>query len=194
MMRLRFYTIFLFLAFAEPVFSCDCPPISKLNADYTKQYDLIFRGRVKSVGECGKESIAVFIIDKLFKGQVPIEFNVAFDCKSSCMMNFGVGQDWIIYSKMVRVDKAHVTVCSRSRQNVKRMEEDMVYLTSGESFDDEDHYLTRNLGIQKYLNPQSKNFTEPMNQLPDGKTSLILVLVSVVGLISINFLVAKWRK
>ena len=188
--------LFLFLNLFYCIHACECPPVPKLDKNYTESYKLIFKGAVKSVTPCNDEiAKAHFLLQELYKGQSPKEIDVYFDCGVDCEMNFSAGQTWIIYGNYAQMGKPDVNFCSRSRKlvdNEVKLYTD--YIPSDYSFEQEAEWLRSNLGLQAFLEENNNALLSHRNELPSKSNALLLVGLSLVGLLLLYFLFNKFVK
>ena len=184
--------VFFFLFGYINLNACQCP-LSGLNIAECDKYDIIFKGRVKSVVECdNKFGEAVFEIDELYKGQAQKIFKVLFECNSTCYQKFNVGDEWIIYSRYKQVNNCKLDWCSRSRKFFKSDKEDFYTLTYGNDYDDELKFLRQKLGLHRFL-IEAKIETGNRNTIPNVNQTIIILLCSITVIVLFYFIFNKWK-
>jgi len=197
-MQLRtnyFLAISIGLFCSIKIIACDCPTVPKLNEAYIKDYQLIFRGSVKSLGECNEINKAHFFIQELYKGDSPKEIDVFFDCTSDCKMFFYPGETWIIYANFIQLGKPKVKNCSRSRKLIdNEIKLSTNYIASDFNFNEECEWLRKNSGLQPFLEENKNSTLTHRNQLPNRNSQLILIASSLGGLLLVYFLMNKFLK
>lgn len=176
--------------------ACECPPLQPVSKELCGQYDVIFYGRVDSIASCGTEGLGTvyFTIISLYKGSAQQHVSVDYDCTSSCMMSFSKDEEWIIYSVYQHFDLITVNLCSHSRKKANAGSADFYQAASGRSFEEENLFLEKALGIQPYashneLNDRQKEM-QPHNEQPAALTKLWLLLISL-GVMAIIFIITK---
>ncbi|MBX3165219.1 MAG: hypothetical protein KF900_12145 [Bacteroidetes bacterium] len=184
---------FLFLMFAYAGNACQCP-LTALSAEECNKYDIIFKGKILSVQDCGdKLGEAVFEVEELYKGAVAKEFKVLFNCNQECFQKFNAGEEWIIYSKYKQIDKAIMDWCSRSRKYFKNDKEDFYTVTYGNDYFDEVKFLRQTLGHHRTLANQP-NLEANRNQLPNKTQFVVVLICSLAGIILFYRLFNKFFK
>lgn len=193
-MKSRLILIFFFsYLFAN---ACECPPVKPISKELSAQYDVIFYGKVDSVMPCNTQGLGTvyFTIISLYKGAAEQHVSVDYDCTSSCMMSFSKNEEWIIYSVYQHFDLITVDLCSHSRKRINDGSMDFYQVASQRSFDEENTFLEKSLGIQPFsahndLNDRQKEM-QPHNEQPSaiGKLWLLLISLAVMGII---FIVTK---
>ena len=179
--------------------ACECPPLQKFNKEIAASYDLIFLGTVDSVGECvGDKSSAYFVIEKLFKGEASKRFYVNFDCVTDCRMYFREGEKWLIYAEYAKFGDPRVDFCGRSRKYADDANEDFAIATHGMTFKEELDFIKTNFQEQK-LSEKPRALIQndiPERELihPDGKQTIILLAISLVGMLLLWFVIKKFWK
>lgn len=188
--------LFLLFFFSLRAFGCDCPPIEPVSKELTEDYDVIFYGKVDSIIPCNTKGIgtAYFTVISLYKGSARQHIAVDYDCSSSCMMSFLKGEEWIIYSMYQHFDLLTVNLCSHSRKKITDDSMDFYQAASQRSFEEENIYLEKNLGLQQFashnkLNDQQKEM-QPHNEQPSALNKLWLLLISMV-VMAVIYLVSK---
>jgi hypothetical protein len=184
-----------FLCFLK-IFSCDCPKLQKLNMEYCSHYSLIFKGTVRKVSTCNEINHALINIQELFKGEATKNIELYFDCSSDCKMNLMVGETWIIYANFIQLNKPKVEFCSRSRKLIdNEIKVASNFIASDLGFNEEVDWLKENLGIKKIITEDRiKTFDTHRNQLPEKKTSLLLILFSLLFFLILIFIIKKYFK
>lgn len=188
-----YYFIFLFFVTAKISFACQCP-ITTLNEAEISKYEIIFKGKIISVNlkETGN-SEAIFSIDELYKGNSTQQFTVLFDNSDACKIELKAGEEWIIYSNYVQINKAKLDFCSRSRKFIKNIKEDFFAVTTGMSYDEELRYLQTKLGLHKLLK-DNPNKVENRNKIPSKSQFIIMLLCSFVGIFAFYWIIKKVLK
>lgn len=194
--RTKYFSIIVLSLFCSlKSIACDCPVVPKLNEAYLKDYQLIFRGSVKSVGECNQLNKVHFVIQELYKGDSPKEIDVLFDCSSDCKMSFYPGETWIIYANFAQVGKPKVEICSRSRKLVdNEIKLSTKFIATDFNFNEECTWLKTNIGLKNFLEENENSKLSHRNQLPDRTSQLILIACSLGGLLLVYFLIKKFLK
>ena len=196
---MRYIFTFLLIVSSGYLFSCECPPLQPISKELSKNYNVIFFGKVDSVSACAKDGISTvyFTISELYKGAVSAHVKIDFDCASPCLMSFEKGEEWLIYASYPKFDKLTVSLCEHSRKFISEVSKDYYFISSQRTFEQEKQFLKTELGIQSFvekndLNEQQK-VLKPHNDQPSPINKLFLLLVSV-GVMSIVFLVARKKK
>lgn len=189
-------SIFIFTVFCFfNSFACDCPAVPKLDAAYVKEHKLVFRGSVKSVGECNEINKAHFLVQELYKGDATKEIDVYFDCEGDCKMTFNPGETWIIYASLAQVGKPKVNICSRSRKLVdNEIKLATNFIASDLNFNEECEWLRNNVGLKEFLEENKNSDLQHRNELPSRINSLILIAASLGGLLLVYFVINKFLK
>ncbi|MCD6017483.1 MAG: hypothetical protein K0S53_604 [Bacteroidetes bacterium] len=169
--------------------ACQCP-ITSLTDKETNKYDIIFKGKIKSVKLNNTNSEAVFTIDELYKGLLAQDFKVLFNDADVCKIEMRAGDEWIIYANYHQIDNAKMDFCSRSRKFFKNNKEDFFAETTGISYEEELRYLQSNLGLHKLMK-ENPNRVENRNILPTGNQSIVIIICSILGLIFFYVLINK---
>lgn len=186
----RAFTFFLLLSFTLCVkqsFACQCPATS-LSMEECSKYEIIFKGKVSKVINCGsKFGEAFFEVQELYKGNAAETFKVLFECNVECAQKFTVGDEWIIYSRYKQIDNAKMDWCSRSRKYFKIEQEDYYTVNYGNDYYDEVKFLQENLGLHRLLN-ENKNRTENRNIRPDSKQMIIILIASLAAIVLFYYL------
>lgn len=185
--------IYILFFVAKLSFACQCP-ITILNEAETNKYGIIFKGKISKViiKEDGY-SEALFIVEKLYKGNSGGNFTILFDNKDVCKIDLNAGEEWIIYSNYIQINKAKLDFCSRSRKYIKNIKEDFFAETTGMSFDEELRYLQTKLGLHKLLK-ENPNKVENRNKIPSKSQFIIFLLCSFGGIILFYWLIRKLLK
>jgi hypothetical protein len=190
----------LFCFVAVYIKACECPPIEPINKVLADKYDVIFYGKVDSIVPCGTKGIgtAYFSIINLYKGHAEQHISVDYDCTSSCMMSFSKNEEWIIYAVYQRFDLLTVDLCSHSRKRNSANETDHYQVSSGRSFEEENNFLKKILGLQVFsshneLNDKQKDF-KPHNDQPSALNKLALLIVSLLVMMIIYIISKKLFK
>lgn len=189
--------VVVMLLHAAILTACECPPVSPISLELTKEYDVIFIGKIDSISPCSTNGIsrAYFTIDELYKGKTGRQTAVHFDCLSSCMMSFAKNEEWIIYAIYQRFDVISVKLCSHSRKQFKTGEQDFYRAASGRTFDEEKEFLKSNLQEQAFLGKEDWNKEQqelkPHNTQPSNSSKIYLLLISFGVMILIYILTRK---
>lgn len=191
MKKLFFLIVFLVVVTVSE--ACQCP-VTILNEKEIAKYELIFKGKIKSVKLSeGANSEAVFQVEELYKGNSTPEFKVLFDKSDECKIDLNAGEEWIIYTNYIQIDKAKLDFCSRSRKYIKNIKEDFYAVTTGISYDEELRYLQTNLGLHKLLK-ENLNKVENRNQIPTQTEFIYILIFSLLGIILFYWLIRKFLK
>jgi hypothetical protein len=175
--------------FEFSVSACTCPPTS-LSLEECAKYEIIFRGRIKSVADCGERiGEAVFEVDELYKGNAEKNFKVLFECEGECARKFQVGEEWIIYSLYKQIDNAKMDWCSRSRKAFRNNNEDYYLMNYGNDYDDEVKFLREKLGVHRLL--ETKQKSDGRNLRPDSTQLIVILLISIAAIVVFYFLFNK---
>jgi hypothetical protein len=173
--------------------ACDCPPTT-LSQDEASRYEIIFRGVVDSVKTCGNlPGEAVFHVQELYKGNVTANFTVLFRCNDPCFVEFKAGDEWIIYTRYKQIGNAMMDWCSRSRKFFRHEKEDYYKISYGTDYFEELKFLRENLGLHRLLVEQ-KNDAGNRNVIPDTRTKIISVLVSIAVIVLFYILFRRFFK
>lgn len=171
--------------------ACQCP-LTVLSIEECNKYDIIFKGKILSVNDCGdKFGEALFEVDELYKGVIAKEFVVLFNCKEECFQKFNAGEEWIIYSNYKQVDKAMMNWCSRSRKYFKNEKEDFYTVNYGNDYFDEVKFLREKLGNHRTL-ANTPNLEANRNQIPDKTQFVVILICSLLGIILFYWLFNKF--
>lgn len=188
------------LLYSAILMACECPPLSPVDQELTKNYDVIFVGKIDSLSPCSTEGIAIayFTIHELYKGKASRRVEVHFDCSSACLMSFSKNEEWIIYAIYQRFDLVSVKLCSHSRKHFKTGEQDFYQAVSGRTFEEEQTFLKSALGEQPFIekenwNEEQKEF-KPHNTQPSNSNKIYLLLISFGVMILIYILTRKKRR
>lgn len=172
--------------------ACQCP-ITSLTDKEINKYDIIFKGKIKSVKLNKENSEAVFTIDELYRGLLAQDFKIIFNDEDVCKIELRAGDEWIIYTNYNQIDNAKLNFCSRSRKFFKNNKEDFFAETTGISYEEELRYLQTNLGLHKLMK-ENPNKVENRNILPTGNQSIIILICSILGLVFFYVLINKLFK
>jgi hypothetical protein len=171
--------------------ACQCP-LTQLGLEECNKYEIIFKGKIISVVECGsKPGEAIFEIEELYKGNATKEFKVLFECKGECAQKFLVGEEWIIYSRYKQINNAMMDWCSRSRKYFRNDKEDFYATTYGNDYYDEVKFLRENLGLHRLL-AEDKTQSENRNKKPDISETVLILVCSLLAIILFYFLFNKF--
>lgn len=188
----RYYIVLLFVFLAQQIIACQCP-LSILDENELNRYELIFRGKLQSIKLNERKSEAIFEISDLFKGNATKEFIVMFDDTDPCKLDFRVGDEWLIYSNYIQIDRVKSDYCSRSRRFFKNIKEDYFAEMTGLSYDEEYKYLTEKLGFHKLMK-QNENQVKNRNIIPNQMQFMITIIVSLVAMVLFYWLFNKFFK
>jgi hypothetical protein len=192
--------IFITLFFIPCItFSCECKTLQPISKDLCGNYNVIFYGKVDSVGACrpdGASTVYFSIID-LYKGSVKEHVKVDFDCASSCLMSFSKGDEWLMYTSFQRFDLLTVKLCDHSRKLFPDETQDIYQLAAHRTFEEEKSFLKTTLGLQKFVEDNELNeLHEQMgarNEQPSDRNKLLLLLTSFV-VMGIVYYVSRKKK
>ncbi|MGZ4035496.1 MAG: hypothetical protein ACXVPU_04830 [Bacteroidia bacterium] len=182
-MRAIIISIFL-LFISGSVFSCECKTLQPISKELCKNYNVIFYGKVDSVGVCRPDGIATayFTIIELYKGPVAQHVKVDFDCSSACMMSFSKDDEWLMYTTFQKFNLITANICDHNRKLFKDETEDIYQLAAHRTFGEERSFLKSNLGVQEFVkyNDLNKIHEEmgPRNEQPTGWNKILLLLIS----------------
>lgn len=189
----KLFFLIVFLVVVTVSEACQCP-VTILNEKEIAKYELIFKGKIKSVKLSeGVNSEAVFQVEELYKGNTTPEFKVLFDKSDECKIDLNAGEEWIIYTNYIQIDKAKLDFCSRSRKYIKNIKEDFFAVTTGISYDEELRYLQTNLGLHKLLK-ENLNKVENRNKIPTQTEFIYILIFSLLGIILFYWLIRKFLK
>lgn len=188
------YLIFIFIFFYlyNAVLACQCP-VTVLNEQELKKYDIIFKGSIKTIKLKGEKSEAIFLVSELYKGMLPAEFKIIFNDADACKIEMRVGDEWIIYTNYYQMENAKIDFCSRSRKYIKNSKEDFFVELTGISYEDELSYLQKNLGIHKLMK-ENPNRVEQRNILPNQKQFVLLLVCSLIFMVLFLWLFNRFFK
>jgi hypothetical protein len=191
-LRILYFTLFVF--FLRSVsFSCQCP-VTTLSLAECNKYEIIFKGRIDSVKNCNQNfGEAFFTVDELYKGNIPKQFKVLFECGIECAQQFNAGEEWIIYTSFKQISNGKIDWCSRSRKYFKIAKQDFYAVNYGNSYEDEVEFLQKNLGLHRMVS-ETKNATENRNARPSTTQMIIILLCSLAGVILFYWLFNKFFK
>ncbi len=182
----------LFFFLIKLTFACQCP-ITDLSDKELGKYELIFKGKIQSIKLNGKQSIATFLVEELYKGNTSESFDILFDDTDNCKLELRSGDEWIIYSNYHQIDNAKLDFCSRSRKSFKVAKEDFFAVTTGISYEEELRFLQTKLGLHKLLK-SNPNKAENRNIIPSSNQFIIIIIISILGVLGIYLLVNKLFK
>ena len=183
----------LLILFCSNIFACECIPFSPVSKEVCDDYDVVFFGRVDSVGSCNDKgfAIAYFTITELYKGNAAKHVEINFDCSSECLMSFAEGEAWIIYSMFEKFDNLKISICGHSRKKFDDETQDIYLLAAKRTFENELEFLKTTLGVQTIVQPVILNNTvtetgrhndQPSNW---GKVLLLLISATVMAIVYI---------
>jgi hypothetical protein len=189
-----FYSLFSFFSF-----SCECPPLASINKTSVDPYNVIFYGKVDSIAPCGTGGLATayFSIKELYKGDVPANIKVDFDCSTECMMSITKGDEWLIYANSKQYGSVRVEFCSHSRKFFSKQEEDIYFLSSQRTFNDEIKLLNKLLGVHTPVSTEGRNDNTDLqhkNDQPSGMNKIWLLAVSFVVMMIVLVVSQKMKK
>lgn len=191
-MRLSILLSVIFALRSFSALSCTCPPTT-LSQQECDKYEVIFKGKVKRVKTCDtKPGEAVFEVTELYKGNTEKEFKVYFDCKDECAREFGVGEEWIVYTRYRQIDNAEMDWCSRSRKYFRFDKEDYYTVLYGNDYEDELNFLRKNLGNHRVM--EKKQVAEERNKKPTVSQSIYILIGSLGAIILFYFLVNRFLR
>jgi hypothetical protein len=189
-MKQLILTLFIFAA--KLTFACQCP-LSTLNEKELFKYEIIFKGKIRSIELNKENSQAIFTVSDLYKGMLADNFKILFNDADPCKLELRVGDEWIIYSNYYQIDNAKLDFCSRSRRYIKNIKEDYFTETTGISYDEELRYLQQNLGLHKLMK-KNPNIVENRNIIPDQTQFVVILICSMLCLILFYWLFGKFFK
>lgn len=193
MVKYLILLIGFYAATLQPVSACQCP-ITALSLETCNAYEIIFKGKLKSVKPCGdRYGEALFEVNELYKGNITQTFTVLFECNQECAQTFAPGEEWIIYTKYKQVSNALMDWCSRSRKFFSNTKEDFYTVTYGNDYYDEAKFLREKLGLHRFLK-QKQDLSEKRNLQPSQTQSIILVICSFGGIILFYWLFNRFFK
>lgn len=182
----------MFFYFHNAALACQCP-VTALNEQEIKKYDIIFKGSIKTINLKGEKSEAIFLVSELYKGMLPAEFKIIFNDADACKIDMRVGDEWIIYTNYYQMENAKIDFCSRSRKYIKNSKEDFFVELTGISYDEELSYLQKNLGIHKLMK-EKPNRVEQRNILPNQKQFVLLLVCSLIFMVLFLWLFNRYFK
>ena len=188
---MRILFVYFLLLYSGVLFACECKPLNPISKETFKTYNVIFYGEVDSVGVCRPDGIATayFTIIELYKGPVAKHVKIDYDCSSSCMMSFSIGDDWLMYTTFQHFDMITVNICDHSRKYFSDQSEDVYLLAAHRSFEEEKLFLKTTLGVQEFVKYNELNMIHqqlgPRNEQPSvmNKFWLLLISFSVMALV-----------
>lgn len=187
------------LLFPLSVFSCTCVTPPAINKTTTEPYDVIFCGKVDSVSPCNTNGFATayFTISELYKGTIPYQVEVEYECQSSCLMTFVKKEEWLIYARYQRFDLLKAEFCGHNRKRYSDMALDATLLSTQRSFDDEKKVLLDLFGLKPFTEKNEMNEQQadlkPHNTQPTAMGKLWLLLISF-GVMLVVFYFARKKK
>jgi len=188
-MKQTLFIILLILSCKVSI-ACQCP-LSTLDQKELQKYEIIFKGKIKSIKLDKEKSEAIFIVSELYKGMLADDFKIIFNDGDVCKLE--LGDEWIIYTNYFQVDNAKLDFCSRSRKYIKNIKEDFFAETTGITYDEELRYLQENLGLHKLMK-NNPNVVENRNIIPNNNQFIIVLICSMLGLIAFYWLFNKLFK
>lgn len=196
---IRIYPILLlvcFGCFSVPAIACDCPPPEKIDLIKVRQpRNLVFLGTVIKTDSCKHGvNLVYFKVKKLFNGKSDSTVAVQYDCSSDCMMSFTAGDEWLIYAEYFEYGKTEVKFCSRSRKRFSTPAEDVYWVTSQMTFDDELNFLEEKIGLQTISKPKDDELKRDIGVVEDPMKALFLLISSLTGMILIYWFVKRVLK
>ena len=190
-MKQTLFIILLILSCKVSI-ACQCP-LSTLDQKELQKYEIIFKGKIKSIKLDKEKSEAIFIVSELYKGMLADDFKIIFNDGDVCKLELRVGDEWIIYTNYFQVDNAKLDFCSRSRKYIKNIKEYFFAETTGITYDEELRYLQENLGLHKLMK-NNPNVVENRNIIPNNNQFIIVLICSMLGLIAFYWLFNKLFK
>lgn len=194
-MRIILISFFVFVSSIS--FACECVPLSPISKELSNNYDVIFYGRVDSVGVCSDKwtAIAYFTITELYKGTAKKQVKINFDCNTECMMSFAADDEWIIYAKYSKFDFLNISICDHNRKKFYAGEEDIYLIDSKRPFEKELEFLKTTLAVQETVEPTVLNNaatdTGRHNEQPSSWGKIVLLLISVFAMAIVYFVTRK---
>jgi hypothetical protein len=173
--------------------ACKCS-FDSLSLQNIKSSELIFLGEVSAVSGCSGTSKATFTVKELFRGKCYQNVAVEFDCTSDCQMSFAPGQTWIIYATYKKYGEPVTEFCSFSRQKMPAGEEDFNSSWHGKTFDEEEAWLKKNLGLQELNERNPIDDQHHENIRPTGYETLWYLGGGFLALIVLYFISRKFLK
>ena len=189
--------IFGFIFSCSIASACICDPLDKATKEKADQYDVIFTGKIDSVGACvGSRSIVYFTIDQLFRGESPKNIRVNIDCVTSCRMRMTAGEVWIVYSNYEQFGDLRATSCGRSRKYSPALSDDEGLARTGTTYGEELKFLQDVYGAQPLQASERETVDELKRELikPKGMQVIWLLLASLAGMLVIWYVVKKVLK
>ena len=184
----------LFMLVSYLGIGCECPS-TQLNSTLLQSYDIIFKGRVINIQSIpGAYKEAEFEIESLFKGASSKTIKVLIDTTVNCARPILRGQIWLIYSCFKQWQRPLLDWCSRSRQWFEFEKEDFYTFTRGVSFEEEINYLKSRLGSHPILSEPIDSAATNRNILPKPYLLLILLGLSTLGLLVLNYFLKRMFK
>jgi hypothetical protein len=175
-------TILFCLALCLETIACQCP-VTALNAAELAKYEIIFRGKIVAVKQCGdRPGEATFEVTELYKGNTTKNFTVIFDCGQECAQQLLEGEEWVIYARYKQINNAQMVWCSRSRKYFHNTREDFYQVNTGVDYDDEISYLRKELGLHRLLDPQVVTNAD-RNEKPNTKQSAVILISSLLVIV-----------
>jgi hypothetical protein len=121
----QLFLILLLTFSCKIALACQCP-LSTLDQKELQKYEIIFKGKIKSIKLDKEKSEAIFTISELYKGMLADDFKVLFNDADVCKLELRAGDEWIIYTNYFQVDNAKLDFCSRSRKYIKNIKEERI--------------------------------------------------------------------
>jgi hypothetical protein len=191
--------LFIFLAFIFPFsfLPCDCPgfpPMEKKFFETANARQLVFKGKVLTVGECNELATANFEVQELYLGKTQKHIKAVFDCSSDCALNFSPGEEWIVYAEYVQVEKIKITFCSRSRKiNMSNTQEADMF-AYGVSTAEEITFLREKIGLKELTPEEVSRELLHKNKMPSAWDKVFLLGGSIVAMVIFLIVVKKFIK
>jgi len=194
---MRILFVYFLLLYSGVLFACECKPLNPISNETIKSYNVIFYGKVDSVGMCRPNGIATayFTILELYKGPVSKHVKVDYDCSSSCMMSFSKGDDWLMYTTFQHFDLITVNICDHSRKYFSDQSQDVYMLAAHRSFEEEKLLLKKVLGVQEFVKYNELNKIHeqmgPRNEQPSVMNKFLLLLISFSVMALVYYITRK---
>lgn len=190
---------------------CDCPEHpGKLTVKKTEAFDLIFLGRVDSLGICktaDRKANAYFTVERLYKGRnIPPRLTVKYPCAGACRFEFTPGDRWLIYARQDLADRSaffSIHPCDRNRPVPRSASEDEYTLYNEMTFAEETLFMRRHL-LPAFILPDTavarlarEGQVKAIDQnrtivFATDLQKLLLLLASLVVFIILWFLTRRW--
>jgi hypothetical protein len=183
----------VFLLLGPQCFSrnCECP-VTFLGLEECGKYGIIFKGKVRSVKECGdRPGEAQFEVEELYKGNLSGKITMLFRCKDPCFMGFYEGQEWIIYTDFRQIGSAMMDWCSRSRRYYRIEKEDIYSPIYGNTYEEELEFLRKTLGLHR-LRTEDQLPVGGRNIIPDKWQVSIILICSLAAIVLFYYLFNRY--